>query len=193
MRFADDAQSQVSAQVTQANSLVQTIALANKQISTTNARRGDNALLDQRDTALTSLAQIMDIRVIDNGGGNLNVLVGSAPLVTGSTTRGVSSIQVSDPTTNSTNTQVVFADNKDDLNVTGGALGALINARDNYLTPAVETVDTLASGLISAVNSIHTQGQGLNGFSDVTGTNAVLDPTVPLNAGTPASGLDFHA
>jgi len=187
-----DAQAQVTTLVTQANALAKSIADLNGKIATTEAGAGGaNTLRDQRDQALTSLAQIMDIRVIDQGGGNLNVLVGSMPLVQGTTSRGVSSTQVLDPTGTFNNTRVTFADNGDGMALTGGTLGTLISARDNYLQPAIQTVDQLASGLISAVNAIHTQGQGLTGFSTVTGTTAVLSPTSTLTAGLLTTGITF--
>ncbi len=187
-----DAQAQVGVLVTQANGLVQGIANLNQKISSLEAGQGmANELRDQRDVALGQLAQIMDIKVIDQGSGTVNVLVGSMPVVTGTTTRGVSSKQVTDAATGFTNTQITFGDNGDAMAATGGKLGALLNARDNYLTPAVATVDTLAAGLISAVNAIHTQGQGQTGFAAVTGTTAVVDPTAALNAGTLATGIAF--
>jgi flagellar hook-associated protein 1 FlgK len=52
-------------------------------------------------------------------------------------------------------------------------------------------VDSVAAGLISAVNAIHTQGQGLTGFSSVTGTTRVMDSTAALNAGEDTTGLAF--
>jgi flagellar hook-associated protein 1 FlgK len=187
-----DAQAQAGTLVTQADALVKSIANLNSQIAQVEGGAGTaNNLRDQRDVALGQLAQIMDIRVIDQGGGNLNVLAGSMPVVTGTTTRGISSTQKTDATTGFTNLQITFGDNGDDLAVTGGQLGALLNARDNYLTPAVQTVDTLAAGLISAVNAIHTQGQGLTDFSTVTGAAGVTDPAAALNAGTQATGLTF--
>jgi flagellar hook-associated protein 1 len=88
-------------------------------------------------------------------------------------------------------TQVTFADNGDVMNVTGGKLGALIAARDTYLTPAITTVDTLAAGLINAVNSIHTQGQGLTGYSTLTAGTAVADSTAALNAGYMTTNIAF--
>ncbi len=190
--IGSDAQTQIGEQVTQANSLAQSIASLNQQIATsTTAAGGDNALLDQRDQDLSQLSQIMNIRVIDQGNGNLNVLVGSMPLVEGNTSRGVSSVQVPNSANNSTTTKITFADNGDTMNVSGGSLGALVNATNTYLTPAVQTVDTIAAGLINAVNSISTQGQGLSGFSTVAGTTAVSDPTAALNAGKSSTGIAF--
>jgi flagellar hook-associated protein 1 FlgK len=188
-----DAQSQVSALVGQANALVQSIASLNKQIAITEGGAGGaNTLYDQRDQALTDLAKIIDIKVVDQGGGNLNVLVGSMPVVTGTTTRGISSKQIAAPAPATyMNTQVTFGDNGDELVVSGGKLGALISARDAYLSPAVQTVDTIAAGLINAVNSIHSQGQGLTGFSTLTGTTAVADATAPLNAAYATTNIAF--
>src|SRR5262249_4635735 len=82
-----DAQSQVRALVTQANSLSQTIANLNGQIAVAEGGGGGaNNLRDQRDQALSQLSQIMDIRVVDQGStGMVNVLVGSMPLVSGTT------------------------------------------------------------------------------------------------------------
>jgi flagellar hook-associated protein 1 FlgK len=189
-----NAQDQARALVTQADALVKTIANLNQKICQTEGGAGTaNTLRDQRDVALGQLAQIMDIRVIDQGGGNLNVLVGSMPVVVGTMSRGVSSEQVTDPATGFSNIKITFADNGDQMGVTGGKLGALLNARDAYLTPAVQTVDRLAAGLISAVNAIHTQGQGLTDFSSVTGTTAVTNPAAALNAGEDATGIAFVA
>jgi flagellar hook-associated protein 1 len=55
----------------------------------------------------------------------------------------------------------------------------------------VQAVDTLAAGLINAVNAIHTQGQGLEDFTTVTGTTTVADATAALNAGKDATGIAF--
>jgi flagellar hook-associated protein 1 FlgK len=187
-----DAQAQVSVLVTQANSLATTVASLNQQISSVEAGGSTaNSLRDQRDQALSQLAEIMDIRVIDQGGGDVNVLVGSIPLVQGTISRGISSVQVADATGQFSNTQPTFADTGSYMVATGGKLGALIAARDQYLQPAVTTVDTIAAGLISAVNGIHSQGQGLTGFSSVTGTTLVTDPTAALNAAQLTTNIAF--
>jgi len=182
-------QSQITTQASTADSLAKQIAELNKQISAAGSpASAANALMDQRDDALSQLSQIMDIRVVDQGGGDLTVLVGSVPLVSGTTTRGVSTKLVSD-STGAVSLQVVFGDNGDLMNPTGGQIGGLINARDNYINPAIQTVDSVAAGLINAVNTIHSQGQGLAGFSSVTGTTQVLNSTVALN--DPAAGIAF--
>jgi flagellar hook-associated protein 1 FlgK len=183
-------QAQIMTTAKQADSLVHQIAMLNQQIGTAGtAGSAANTLMDQRDLALSQLSDIMDIRVIDQGGGNLNVLVGSVPLVTGSTTRGVGTLQSADDTGAFNNTTITFGDNNDTMTISGGSLGGLIQARDAFVTPAITTIDRLGAGLISAVNTIHSQGQGLAGFSTLTGATQVLAPTAPLNA--PAASIPF--
>jgi len=190
--IANTTQAQVGTLVSQANSLASSIANLNQQICTSGNGSGtDNSLLDQRDQDLTQLSQIMNIRTIDQGNGMVNVLVGSMPLVQGTISKGVSSVQATDATGKFTSTQITFAASGDTMNVTGGQLGTLVSAQGSYVNPAIQSVDTLASGLISAVNAIHTQGQGTAGFSSVTGTTEVTNPDAALNAGPAANGMAF--
>jgi flagellar hook-associated protein 1 FlgK len=51
-------------------------------------------------------------------------------------------------------------------------------------------LNTLAGGLIFGLNSIYASGQGTAGFTSVSGTNQVLDPTAALNSS--AAGLTFQ-
>ncbi len=143
-------QQQVGTLVTQANSLVNSIAQLNGQIATSSTSAGsDNSLLDQRDQDLSQLSQIMNIHTVMQPDGTVNVSVGSMPLVQGTIASGVSSKEVPDPSGGPLpTTQVTFADSGDVMNVTGGQLGSLLSANENYLEPAVQTVDQVASGLI---------------------------------------------
>lgn len=186
--IGDDVNSQITAQAQQADTLVKQVADLNHQIA--SAGYGTNSLMDQRDQALTQLSQIMDIKVVDQGGGNLNVLVAGMPVVQGGTSRGVTTGTTADASGHLV-TQIQFGDNHDLMNVAGGQLGALVTAQSQYITPAVDAIDAMAGGLIQAVNAIHTQGQGTSGFSNATATNGVIDPTAALNAGKATTGLAF--
>ncbi len=65
---------QVVNSVGSTNTLIQQIYQLNSQIKTANANGDDaSALLDQRDTALTSLAQVMGIKTTTNADGSMNV------------------------------------------------------------------------------------------------------------------------
>jgi flagellar hook-associated protein 1 FlgK len=63
----------------------------------------------------------------------------------------------------------------------------LIATRDQQAFARIEAVDRLARAIINDVNRIHADGQGLIGFSSVTGTYAVDDPAAPLSS----AGLAF--
>ncbi|HVX86037.1 MAG TPA: flagellar hook-associated protein FlgK [Phycisphaerae bacterium] len=183
---------QVTSNAQQANTLVTQIADLNKQIASTGTAGigATNALLDQRDQALSQLAGIMDIKVIDQGGGNLNVLVGGMPVVQGTLSRGVQVGTTTDASGNLVQ-QLQFSDNGDTMNASGGTLGALLTAQSQDVTPALNEIDSIAAGLIQAVNQIHTQGQGSAGFTSVTGTTQVTDPTAALNASSITTGIAF--
>ena len=133
----------------------------------------------------------MNITAVPQSNGMVNVMMGSIPVVDGAVTRGLSTKQTTDPTGQYSITQVTFADTGDPATVNGGQIGGLINARDNYVQPAIATVDTAAAGLINAVNTVHSQGVGLSGYSDTTGTTQVLNTTLPLNAGASQTGINF--
>jgi len=182
--------SQIQTLTQQANSLLQQVASLNKQIAS-SGNTGVNSLDDQRDQALTQLSQLINVTTVPQSNGTVNVMLGSIPVVDQTVSRGLSTKQTTDPTGQFTITQVTYADTGDPTSISGGQIGGLINARDNYVQPAITTIDTVAAGLINTVNTIHSQGQGLTGFSSVTGTTQVLDTTLPLNASTTQTGINF--
>ena len=181
---------QVTTLSKQANSLVQDIANLNKQIAGQGANAA-NSLHDQRDQDLSSLSKLMNINVVDQGDGTVNVLVGSTPVVQGG--RRVGLVRRKRRTRRATRARAWrLRTTGISLAVSSGQIGGLVNASQNYLSPALSAVDTIASGLITAVNSIYSQGQGVTGFSGtLSGTTAVTDATAVLNAGKAATGISF--
>src|SRR5258705_13377720 len=171
-----------------ANSLADQVAYLNEQISTSEAGAGAsaNALRDQRDAILSQLSKLMDIKTQHTANGMINVLVGSDPLVLGNTNRGVGF------STESNGDQLIpklfiKADNGT-LNVTSGTIGGLLGLRAEVQS-TTDQVDSLAGNLIFELNKIHSSGQGLEGLSQVTASNAVADTSAALNS-TDAD-LDF--
>ena len=67
---------QVSAQVGEANSLMQEIAGLNREIQVHHieGENNANALFDERARKVRALAELVDIKTIDNGGGNFTVM-----------------------------------------------------------------------------------------------------------------------
>ncbi len=182
------ANTQITQLTQQANNLIQGIATLNQQISSSGGNSA-NTLLDQRDQDLSNLSKLINIRAIPQANGQVNVLIGSIPVVQGSTARPIGTTQTT--TSSGTATNVIFTDNNDPITPTGGQIAGLITARDNGVNPAISTLDTFAAGLIQTVNSIYSQGQAATGFSSVTATNANNAPGSALNASTTTTGLAF--
>jgi flagellar hook-associated protein 1 FlgK len=68
--------SEVTAQVAEANSLMADIAALNKEIQTHEipGENNTNGLYDERDRKVRALGELMDVRTIDNGGGDYTVM-----------------------------------------------------------------------------------------------------------------------
>jgi flagellar hook-associated protein 1 FlgK len=181
---------QLPQQTTTANNLATDIAKLNVQIVQSQGGTGgtNNALQDQRDTDLSQLSQLVNISTATQPDGSVNVYIGSEPLVEGQTNHGLTVQNIPDPTstTGAKIPTVVFADTGGTVPVTSGEIGSLESVR-SQITSTTTQINTIATNLISAVNQIHASGQGTEGFSSVTSTNAVNDPTKPLNS--TAAGL----
>ena len=174
-----------------ADQLATQIADINQQIVNAEGGAGDdnggaNGLRDRRDALLKQLSTLMDINTTEDKG-VVNVYVGSEPLVIGTTNRGVGLKTTTDDKGRLT-TEVIFKANNGTMKITSGQIGALVSVR-KQIGDTVDNVDKVAGNLIFELNKIHASGQGLEGFSSVTSTASVSDPTVALN--DPKSGLKF--
>ena len=174
--------------VTESNRLLDRIAELNKQI--VRAGGGTKAahnLRDQRDMALTELAQYMDISSIEHGNGSADVFLGSLPLVLNNENRG---LEVRRETIDDElRVELRLVDDGSLLTPASGKLGALLSGRSGGYDAAIGAVDQLAHQLIFQVNRIHSQGQAMQGFNELDSTVQVADTTAALN--DPEAQLDF--
>ena len=171
--------------VKQADNLVSQIASLNGQLVNSQGGATANSLLDQRDAAIKQLSQLMNVTTVNQPDGSADVYVGSEPLVTNATSAGVT---LQNQTVNGVTTPTVaFKSNNEAIPLAGGGqLGAFSDLQAR-ITGVVGQVDSLAHNLIFELNKIYSGGQGLQGFSSISATNAVADPTKPLNSA--AAGL----
>ncbi|MCH8913392.1 MAG: flagellar hook-associated protein FlgK [Planctomycetes bacterium] len=186
--LSDELNTQIVASVQQADELARQIADLNIQV--VEAEAGGQiagALRDTRDALLRELAEIVEITVRTQDSGTVSVFVGNETLVQFGNSRGLTTQTVVDG--DLVREEVHFGDNSGQAEIRGGLLEGLLTARDTYVTGAVDVINRLAVGLISALNEIHTNGQGLDGFGSVTGTYAVTDANLALNDS--AAGLTF--
>jgi flagellar hook-associated protein 1 FlgK len=178
--------SQVQQLVTQANTLIQNIVQLNPQITKLESSQllqsQAGSLRDQRYQDLNQLSQIIPITYSENSDGSINIYSGSNYVVLGqqsqqlrtvpSGSEGVATVNVQFGTTGGTLT----------ANSPGsGQLTAVLNGRDNVLGGFTQNLDTLTSNMISEFNQIYASGEGTDGYSSVTSTNTVTDPTAALN------------
>jgi flagellar hook-associated protein 1 len=187
-----DIQAKVDAQVKEINDLGKQIGLMNKQIRVAVAL-GDspNDLQDARGTLLNQLSQLVDVQITNTvdpssgkGTGEVQINVGGFLLVQGDGTQDL-------PTTisTSTNTLGLQTANGDDIPLRGGALYGLVKAT-TLVTGYTNDLNTLVSNLITAVNTQHRVGYGLDGvtsrdfFSGSNAADIALSTTVQsdLNA-----------
>jgi flagellar hook-associated protein 1 len=173
--------------VQQVNTLTQQIAGLNGQITTLqNLGQEAGTFIDQRDVLINQLSGLIDVSEIKSDSG--------ITLTTSNGTALVSGTQSFSLTTQpgASGVQHVFSQGKDITStLSSGALGGLIEVRDQKIPALLTSLDTLASGLATAFNSANTTGFDLNGnaggalFTPVVGAGsaanigvAVTDPAL---------------
>ena len=168
---ADEDQS-VSNDVASANTLLSNIAGLNTEIVAAQGSGGNaNDLLDQREQDLENLSGLTSITTSTNTNGAVNVSIGGQTLVSGN--------KVSDTlqtyTAGNGHLLVQTASGGVQLTLSGGTIQGAIDARDGTLATMQGNIDSLASNLITAVNTIQNNGYnsaGGSGNTFFTGTNA---------------------
>ncbi len=154
---------QVVSSVSSTNSLIQQIYQLNQQVKTANAA-GDtaSALLDQRDTALNSLSQVMGIKVTPNSDGSVNVTTPDGLNLVSNTYATLSysggaqngtygNVQVQD--VNPQSGQLIGQAQALDPHLTGGSLDGLITMRDQTLGGMAQSLGNFAQNVQSAFNA----------------------------------------
>lgn len=86
--------------------------------------------------------------------------------------------------------QIDFTGRDSERRLTGGSLAGYFNFRDNYVGRYKERLDAFAESMSWEVNRLHSQGAGLQKFTQSTGTFAVTSDTAAL--GSAASGLNYY-
>lgn len=171
---------QLDQSVASVNDLLTRIAVIDQQVALqSRGAGGAPGLRDQRDQLLTELSKFLDISTIEQASGSIDVFVGSLPILLNSKSRG---IELETKSVNGqTVAQILISADKSPLDVTSGELGALIRFKEKDMRDASSALDTLAAQLIYQVNTLHSQGQGLDMLSTVTGAQRIDDATVTLN------------
>ena len=152
----------------------------NTQISNVeNAGESAGTFIDQRTQLIDQLSSLIDVSTIPTDNTLTLTTASGTPLVVGQT-----SFQLTTQL-DSSGTQHIFSQGSDITStIVSGQLGGILEARDQQI-PAFQTqLDTLASGLATAVNQVQAAGYDLNG-NPSTGNNLFNPP--PSGDGAAAS------
>jgi flagellar hook-associated protein 1 FlgK len=186
---------QVQSDATSVNNLLNQIGSLNSQIVQLQGASGSTynqavGLSDQRNEALSNLAQLMNITTQQQSDGTVTVYSSGQYLVDEGEVRPVA--------VTNTNVDGLLVSNLSlqgsnvPLSISSGEIGGLINSRDQILGGFVEQLNSLAGTFASEFNQLYSTGQGTSGYTSVTGATSVADPSAPLDAaglpGTPVNG-----
>lgn len=170
--------------VTQINQLTQQIAGLNARLASLGSgAQGYGSVLDQRDNLVQQLSGLIDVSVINDGTSVTLTTKQGAVLVADSQSFALSTAL--DPTSG---VQHIYSQGADITGkISAGALGGALQARDQTLPAMQAQLDTLAGGLVQALNTAHALGFDLNGnpggnlFTPVSGAGAAAGMAVAIS------------
>ncbi|MEZ5460090.1 MAG: flagellar hook-associated protein FlgK [Steroidobacteraceae bacterium] len=180
----------VGIEVREVNSLAEGIARLNGEIASGYASTGQppNDLLDERDRLIDRLSERLNVSVVAQGEGVVNVFVGSGQALVLNTT--AARLETAPDGFDPTRSRIVLrsAQGSTDITtaLTGGTVGGLLDARSEVLDPARNALGRIAVGLTEQFNQQHRLGQDLNGLlgGDLFAVGAATVNAAATNAGT---------
>jgi len=194
-----DLNTSVQNDVASSNQDLSAIATLNAQIVAAQSSGGSaDQLVDEREQTLENLAGLANYSATTEANGAVNVSLGGVTMVSG----GDVTDQLQTYTDSHGNLQVQAHNAGTPITLTGGSIEGEITARDGALASLQSGLNTLASQLITQVNSVYSAGYDLNGntgqdlftgagASDIGVNSSVAnDPTQFQAAGTAGAAGD---
>lgn len=184
-----DVNDRVVASADDINRLVDEIRTLNLRISELEATATGNSdavgLRDQRESALTQLAELLEVRVEEQPSGQVNVYVGGEYLVLEGQKRTVEVAYDSDRGLEVARLRI--AETQAAIEPGGGEVAGLIASRDDIIGGFLDDLDDFARTLAFEFNRVFTSGQGRSGYDQIESEFAVDDTALALDA----AGLPF--
>ena len=175
---------QVTASVASANTLIKQIYDFNQQIRLQAvAGNSDTALLDQRDTALQNLSQLMDVRTAQQSDGSMTVMTQDGVSLVGATYTQISykaggAGGVYQPITiqgvNPQNGQTLGAGQALDAHLSGGKIAGFVAMRDGTLADLQNELGAFAQGVALSFNAQHNANSAYPPPTTLDGRNTGL-------------------
>lgn len=164
--------------VGQVNTLSKQIAQFNQQIvSAESGGQPANDLRDTRDRLVDQMSSLVGGQVVEHPNGSIAIYSGGRMIVDDTT---VKQLQMNDgqPPT------VSYAGSPNPVDGIGGSLGGRIAVSKTTIPAAMARLDSLASGLVTTVNSIHSAGTVFTGTPPVASSAGnFFDVTTPVPVG----------
>jgi len=165
----------VQQQVQQINQITAEIATINSKLAGVSSTGQDyGAFLDQRGDLIQQLSALVDLSQINDGTALTLTTKQGAPLVVDGSAYSLSSNIDSD------GVRHIYSSQGEDITgkVSGGQLGGTLEIRDQTIPSLQTQLDSLAGGMVVALNNAHQQGFDLYGnaggdlFEPITGAGA---------------------
>ena len=171
--------------VARVNALTAEIATLNEAISAVAADLSPNDLLDQRDLAASSLAQLVGARTRTLADGSMDVYLGNTTLVQGSRTFAVEVAETTDATLSPLGFQRVGLEVAGLVTVTdiAGKLGGKLDGLNGAIPDSINSLNEVAQQLSTDVNTLHQAGDDLNGDPGGTFFDGSDAGTITVSAG----------
>lgn len=160
-----DVNDRIETTVNDINSSTRQIAQLNLQIKAALAGgQNPNDLQDQRDLLIEKLSEKVEINVNTTSNGAVNVYVNGQPLVNENHSFDLLAVRQGSLGF----VQVQYGPTSANVNISGGSLKGLIDARDVTLSDTdprgfITQLNTLANGMATQVNQLHKNGYALDG------------------------------
>ncbi|HTR79271.1 MAG TPA: flagellar hook-associated protein FlgK [Gemmatimonadaceae bacterium] len=190
--------------VTTVNNLLSAIASYNSQIvsAQSGGRSPANDLLDARDEAMDQLSTLVNFQSVTRSDGTVGVFIGGNTVVDGNDAQQLTA-------TNGQPASVSIVGMPGTLPNPGGSIGAQLGLLNSTIPQVMTQLNSLAQGLVTQVNAIHSTGATFSGTPPVaspagnffaetnpppaggdpyeTAAGIQLDPAVAANAGAIAA------
>lgn len=183
----DSLNATVQDSVTTVNQDLSQIADLNQQImEAQSAGASAEQLTDQREKLIENLSGYANITTTPQGDGSVTVSLGGLTMVSeGQVTDGLTA------TTTSGQPAQVTAQSGGALNLTSGSIEGNITAQSGAIATLSNSIDTLASSLITSVNQVYQNGYDLNGnnlqsqfFTGTGASDIAVNQTVATDPST---------
>jgi len=186
-QISADTRNEVNESIKQINELSLELSELNPRIRISEqGSAGSLALRDRRDQVITELAALIDVELRADSAGNTVALLGGHTAVVGETKP--------DLRVSLENGELLLTQGGIEREVApvGGRLAGLIEGYNRRIPAFVDRLDTLAREFSGLVDSIHSEGVGLDGsFQTLTSERPVTSIGIPLSQSV--SGLPVQS